>query len=69
MGLWNELENCVKHPNCTWRATEKYVKLSEDDKAHQFLMGLDDDAYSNIRSQILAVDPIPSLDRIYNMVH
>jgi len=31
-------------------------------------MGLDDDAYSNIRSQILTLDLLPSLDRIYSMV-
>jgi len=61
MGLWNELEDCAKHPNCTCGATEKYVKLAEDDKAHQFLRGLDDDAYSNIRFKILALDPLRSL--------
>jgi len=68
MGLWNELENCVKRPNCNYGAMEKYVKLAENDKAHQFLMGLDDDAYSNIWSQILALDPLPLIDRIYSMV-
>ena len=39
MGLWIELENYVKRPNCPCGATEKYVKLPEDDKTHQFLMG------------------------------
>jgi len=40
----------------------------EDDKSHQFLMGLDDDLYSNIRGQILALDPVPPLDKIFKMV-
>jgi len=31
-----------------------------------FLM--DDDLYSNIRGQILALDPVPPLDKIFNMV-
>ena len=31
-------------------------------------MGLDDEAYSNVHSQILALDPLPSLDKIFNMV-
>jgi len=41
--------------------------MYEVDKAHQFLMGLNDDAYSTTRSQILALDPIPPLDKIFNM--
>jgi len=39
----------------------------EEKKIHQFLMGLDDERYSTIRSQILAMDP-PSMERIFNMV-
>jgi len=43
------------------------MAMYEEDKAHQFLMGLNDDAYSTIQSQILAMDPLPSLDRIFNI--
>ena len=32
-------------------------------------MGLNDEIYSNIRGQILAIEPLPSLDEIFNMVH
>jgi len=42
--------------------------MYEEDKAHQFMMGLNDDLYSTLRSQILALDPLPSLDRIFNMM-
>jgi len=66
MGLWNKLRNYVKQPKCTCGAAERYAKMNEEDKVHQFFMGLDDDAYSNIRSQILALDPLPSLDEIYS---
>jgi len=31
-------------------------------------MGLDDDLYSNVRSQILALKPLPSLDKIFSMI-
>ena len=31
-------------------------------------MGLDDDLYSTVRSQILAMDLLPSLDRMFNRV-
>ena len=41
--------------------------MYEGDKAHQFLMGLNDDLYSAIRSQILALDPLPHLDKIFNI--
>jgi len=43
--------------------------MIEEEKAHQFLMKLNDDLYSNIREQILALDPLPSLDKMFNMVH
>jgi len=46
----------------------KMAKYVEEEKAHQFLMGLDDDSYSTIRTQILALDPLPLIDKIYNMV-
>ena len=68
MSLWIELDNYVKRPMCTCKATEEFMKLIADDKAHQFLMGLDDDLYSTIRSQILAMDSFPSLDRMFIMV-
>ena len=31
-------------------------------------MGLNDDLFGTIRSQILASDPLPHLDKIFNMV-
>jgi len=68
MGLWNEPENTIKHPTCTCEAADKYAKMAEQDRVHQFLMGLDDDAYSNVWSQILTLDPLPSLDKIFSMV-
>ena len=68
MRLWNELGNYVKCPKCTCDAAEKYAKMAKEDKVHQFLIGLNDDAYSNVRSQILALDLLPPLDKIYSMV-
>jgi len=71
--LWVELEHLDKTPLCTCseykcEAANKIIKRHEQVKAHQFLMGLNDDIYSSIRSQILTFDMSPSLDRIFNMV-
>jgi len=40
----------------------------EEDKIHQFLMGLDDEPYSTVRSQILAMESLPSIEKIFNIV-
>ena len=66
--LWNEFKSYAKYQKSKCGATPKYVKMVEEDKVHQFLIGLDDEAYSNVHSQILALDPLPSLDKIFNMV-
>jgi len=42
--------------------------MYEEDKYHQFLMGLNDDEFSQIRSQILAQEPLLNLNMIFNMV-
>ena len=70
--LWNELMNFVKMPvctcgGCTYGVASKIIPMYEEEKTHQFLMGLNDDLYSSLRSQILALDPLPKLDRIFNM--
>jgi len=39
------------------------MAMYEGDKARQFLMGLNDDLYSTIKSQILALNPLPPLEK------
>jgi len=58
----NELNNLVKIPVCTCtgckcEVSSKIMAMNEQQKVHQFLMGLNDHSYSTIRSQILALDP------------
>jgi len=76
-GLWSELENFIKILISTCKCTcgrcscdinGTVIKMMEGDKTHQFLMGLDDNLYSNIRGQFSALDPVPPLDKIFNMV-
>jgi len=73
MGIWSELEGCTKIPhyaygNCECGVLNKIAKMIEEERMHQFLMGLDDESFSTIRSQVLARNPLPSLDTIFNMV-
>lgn len=73
MGLWSELDNYARFPQCRCGKCEceindKLMKMSEEEKTHQFLMGLDDDFYATIRSQILALEPLPSIDKVFNIV-
>jgi len=66
--LWTELDSYVRIPKCKCNAAKKIAKMNEEEKVHQFLIGLDDENYSTVRSQILAHDPLPSIDKIFNMV-
>jgi hypothetical protein len=41
-------------------------KRREEERVHQFLMGLDDAIYGTVRSNLLATDPLPNLNRVYS---
>jgi len=40
----------------------------EEDKIHQLFMGLDDESFSIVHSQLLVTEPVPSMEKIVNMV-
>ncbi|GAU43467.1 hypothetical protein TSUD_141050 [Trifolium subterraneum] len=68
--LWDELTNYQQIPRCTCGGCKcdigsKMEKQREEEKVHQFLMGLDDALYGTVRSNLLATDPLPSLNRVY----
>jgi len=42
--------------------------MYEEDKSPRFLIGLKDDSYLGIQSQILALEPMPSLAKLFNTV-
>ena len=53
MGMWTELNNYVKILRCTCGKCEcdigaQVVKMIEEEQAHQFLIGLDDETYANV---------------------
>ncbi|KAJ4769381.1 hypothetical protein LUZ62_053638 [Rhynchospora pubera] len=72
-GMWDELSSHAPVPfctcgGCTCNLTSKLLKDREDEKIHQFLMGLDDSVFGNVRTHILGMDPMPSLSKVYSMV-
>ena len=42
--------------------------LLEEEKIHQFLMGLDSNVYGTMRSNILVLEPLPNLNKVYAFV-
>ncbi|GAU51477.1 hypothetical protein TSUD_413660 [Trifolium subterraneum] len=68
--LWDELANYQQIPicncgGCKCDIKEKLEKQREEEKVHQFLMGLDDVLYGTVRSNLLATDLLPSMNKMY----
>lgn len=69
MGLFDELarlkplHGCICN-QCTCGLAEKLAADREEEKIHQFLIGLDDDLYRTTRSNLLSQSPPADLDRI-----
>nr|GEX87889.1 hypothetical protein [Tanacetum cinerariifolium] len=51
---------------CDWAAD--LTKERDERQVHQFLMGLDDDVYGNIRTNIIAQDLLSFINRAYALV-
>ncbi|KAL1217695.1 Retrovirus-related Pol polyprotein from transposon RE1 [Cardamine amara subsp. amara] len=66
--LWDELHNYRPLPACTCGATDKIAKEREDEKVHQFVMGLDESRFGSVISQIIDADPMPDLAQSYAKV-
>ncbi|XP_070009638.1 uncharacterized protein [Nicotiana sylvestris] len=67
--IWDELGiMCSSHANsCNCAAKESPQNEKEEDKFHQFLMGLNE-VYVGVRSNLLMMQPLPSLDNVYNIL-
>ncbi|XP_016466380.1 uncharacterized protein LOC107789126 [Nicotiana tabacum] len=67
--IWDEPGiMCSSHANsCICAAKEDLQKEKEEDKVHQFLMGLNE-VYVGVRSNLLMMQPLPSLDNVYNIL-
>ncbi|KAL0423723.1 UNVERIFIED_CONTAM: hypothetical protein Sradi_0907100 [Sesamum radiatum] len=67
-GMWNEFASYSKVPNCTSGAKYDLLREREEEKLHQFFMGLDDALSGTVRSQILNLDPLPTMNKSYAMI-
>lgn len=68
--LWDELTNYEQILQCICRdckcdVASRLERRREEEKVHQFLMGLDDASYGTVRSGLLAMEPLPNLNRVY----
>ncbi|XP_071708952.1 uncharacterized protein [Rutidosis leptorrhynchoides] len=72
---WDELQSLIGIPSCTCGRmrecicglTEKFLQIENSSKLMQFLMNLNDD-YESVRSQIISMDPLPSVNKAYYIV-
>ncbi|KAK4408961.1 hypothetical protein Sango_0477100 [Sesamum angolense] len=65
--LWDELTCLMPIPNCTCGSTKAMEELTACNQLMQFLMGLND-VYDHVRTQILVMDPLPSVNKAYRMI-
>ncbi|GAA0173459.1 hypothetical protein LIER_27070 [Lithospermum erythrorhizon] len=70
-GLFDELSR-LKPPHscscgkCTCGVVARYENDREAERLHQFFVGIDDDLYGVVCSNLLSRLPMPSLDEAYN---
>ena len=66
--LWDELGAYQQIPLCSCSKDSSLSKFQEREKVHQFLLGLDSDQFGTVRSNILTMEPLPNLNKVYSMV-
>ena len=66
-GLWDELANHQPIPTCTCGALQTIMSYHHQQHVYQFLMGLNE-SYSHVRGQILLIDPLPSINKVFSLV-
>lgn len=65
--LWDEHSIIAPLPTCKCSTSQEYLKMVQQQRLFQFLMGLND-SYQHARSQILLMSPLPSVHHAYSMI-
>ena len=63
--LWDELGAYLVLPNCNRAKEFSLSRYVEGERVHQFLMGLDTEQFGTVRSNLLAMEPLPTLNKAY----
>lgn len=67
--LWDELKNYQASPVCSHGSLmSEIVKERDEEKLHQFIMGLDDARFGGLCASLVNMDPLPSLGVAYSKV-
>ncbi|XP_074297463.1 uncharacterized protein LOC141628189 [Silene latifolia] len=72
---WDDIEDLEPSRDCTYgimstctcNVLKKVLEMASREKVISFLMGLDD-AYDNLKTKILSMDPLPSINKTYYLV-
>lgn len=70
--LWDQLQNYYPFPSCTYgkcvcKANKRLSDLQVLESMMKFLMGLND-SFSQVRTQVLLMDPLPSIRKVYSLL-
>ncbi|KAH0652569.1 hypothetical protein KY289_030247 [Solanum tuberosum] len=65
--LWDEFDALVPPPSCNYDKSKTYVDHMQYLRLFAFLMGLSE-MYGHARSQILMMNPLPSVSKAYAMI-
>ncbi|GJX99308.1 retrovirus-related pol polyprotein from transposon TNT 1-94 [Tanacetum coccineum] len=64
LGNFDQIKPCTCG-KCVCNLGAVFAKKQEEEKVHTFIMGLDESVYGTARSNILAQDPLPNLNKVY----
>lgn len=65
-GLWDELNNYRPLPLCSCGTSRVVLEYQHQEYVFQLLMGLNE-SFSHIKCQILLLDPLPPINKIFSM--
>ncbi|XP_011622989.1 uncharacterized protein LOC105420580 [Amborella trichopoda] len=66
-GFWDDIDSLTITPKWSCGAVKEITQLKQNEMVFQFLMGLND-SFSNVRSNILTMDPLPSMNKAYALI-
>ncbi|KAF7154617.1 hypothetical protein RHSIM_Rhsim01G0137000 [Rhododendron simsii] len=64
---WDALSHLTNLPSCTCGAAKAISDLQQQFRLLQFLMGLND-SFTGVRSQMLLMEPLPSVNKAYSLL-